>query len=160
MGLDDVSRLQLIVPMMALLVTIVASGPASLVSFYAWKGALVRLTKGQPVGPARWIGMVALALTGGPLVYCLLLVTSLPGVAGTLGLVLVAVVAVSAHLHAAYRVECIREVSAQAELTGELAAVQPSFVGATRGRSLLLAGSVLLAWCMVAGMFAVQACAR
>jgi hypothetical protein len=170
MGLDDLSNMLLMLPLLALLVTVVVSAPASLASYVAWKWALARVADRRAVGLARALALAALAPTGGPVAYDVLLAVTLPGLVATLALALVTALAGGALVHAAYRAECIRELAKDRELSDALAGIPqagdrpsqiyeagsaiqlPAFVGATRRRSLVLAGIVLSAWGLVAAL--------
>lgn len=174
MGIDDLSGLQLLLPMLALLITTAVSAPASLVSHGAWKWSLARIADRRGVGLPRTVGMVALVATGAPAAYCLLLWTTFPGALATLGLAIVTAAAVWALIGAAYRAERIRAASADRRLLDTLSSVPhagnrraqlddaakacalPSFTGTTRRRSLVLAGVVLLAWLFVAAAVATR----
>jgi hypothetical protein len=145
MGLDDLSAFQLIVPMLALLVTLILSGPASLASYLAWKWSLSRIGNGRVLRPARAVSVVALVVTGAPVAYSVSLLTIWLGLGGTLALMAVVALAAAGLVHAAYRVECIRQLAQERELANELSneallsSSTPSFAGATRRRSLILA---------------------
>jgi hypothetical protein len=175
MGLDDVSRVQFMVPLLALLVTGAVSGPASIASLMAWKWSLSRIAQLQGVGPAGVMSLVALIAAGFPAAYCVFLAGSMVAVpTSAFGVVLVAGVALAALGHAAYRCVCIHEVAGDRKLAHVLSRVPhagdrqaqleqvaaasavPSFVGATRRRSLVLAGIVFAAWGLVAALLAVR----
>jgi hypothetical protein len=163
MGLDDLSAFQLVVPMLALLVTLVLSGPASLASYLAWKWSLSRIGNGRVLCPARAVSVVALVVTGAPVTYSVPLLRILPGLGGTFALIGVVALTAAALVHAAYRVECIRKLAADRELADALSnetspsSCRPSFAGATRRRSLILAAMALLPWAFAYALLAATA---
>jgi hypothetical protein len=157
LGLDGLSRIELVLPMLALLVTLVVSGPATLVSYLAWKCARARVRGGFGVRVPRALCLGALVVAGGPTAYSGLLATQLPGLAATLGLVFVTSLSAFALGHAAYRAACIRLLAdARRFEETETASRLSSFTEATRRHSLLLAGGVLAAWLFCAVLLAAR----
>jgi len=163
MGLDDLGTLQFFLPMLAFLLTLIISGPATLLSYGAWKWSLSRLANGRSVRASRVASLLALVLTGLPTAYTLALMVSLLGPWGVLGLLLVLALALLALVHAAFRDESIREMGADPELAENLArlpevsdrqawlrdagrAALPSFAGATKSQTLKRAATVALFW--------------
>jgi hypothetical protein len=164
MGLDDLPRLQHVLPLLALMVTVLVSGPATLLSYGAWRWSLARLAQGHRVGGARVGSVVALALTGLPTAYSLALVAAIPGLWGVAELLVVLALALLALVHAAFRDETIRAMNEDPALSEKLAALDvweraawlrgagraalPTFAGTTKRRTLKHAAMAGLVWFM------------
>jgi hypothetical protein len=162
MGLDDLGWVEFAVPVLALLITLLVSGPATLLSYGAWKLSRSLLAKGHGVSVSRVASVLALAVTGLPITYTLALVLSFPGFLGVAGLLLVLTLALVALVHAAFRDESIRTMGADQELAEKLAPLEvwerevwfreagrnalPSFTGTTRRRALKRAATAALLW--------------
>jgi hypothetical protein len=162
MGLDDLPRLQLALPLLALLVALLVDGPATLLSYGAWKWSLSLLSKGQGGRVSRLASMLALALTGLPAAFTLAMVAGLPGPLGVAGLLVVLALALLALVHAAFRDESIRAAGDDRDLAKKLAAMEvweraawlrgagrtslPSFTGTTKRRTLKHAATAALVW--------------
>src|SRR5688572_8261537 len=160
MGLDDLWMVGLAVPLVALFVTLLVSGSATLLSYGAWKWSRSLLAKGRGVSASRVASVLALAVTGLPPAYTLRLILSFPGFLGVAGLLLVLALALAALVHAAFRDESIRAMGADRELAEKLAALEvwerevwlrdagraafPAFAGTTKRRALKHAATATL----------------
>jgi hypothetical protein len=162
MGLDDLWRVQVALTLVALVLTLFVGGVVTLLSYAAWRWALLMLVKGSAVGTARLLSVLALGFAGLPLVYTLGVMSSFPGYLALAGLVLTLALALAALVHAAFRDESIRHLSADGELAETVARLDPwerpvwlreagrlalpSFMGVTRRRALKRAAMVAFVW--------------
>jgi hypothetical protein len=162
MGLDDLGRLQHVLPLLALLLALLVGGPATLLSYGAWRWSLSLLVNGRGLRASRVASVLALLLMGLPTAYTLALVAAIPGPFGVAGLLVVLAFTVLALVHAAFRDEAIRALGADQELAEKLASLDvlereawllgagrgslPSFAGTTRRRTLKHAATAALVW--------------
>jgi hypothetical protein len=162
MGLDDLPRLQLALPLVALFFGLLVDGPATLLSYGAWKWALLLLGQGQGVRVSRVASILALALTGLPTAFTLALLVAIPGPLGVAGLLVVLALALLALVHASFRDESIRAMGEDQELKEKLGSMEvweraawlrgagraslPSFTGTTKRRTLKHAATAALVW--------------
>jgi hypothetical protein len=167
MGLDDLGVLKLVLPLLALLLTLFVSGPATILSYGAWKWSRSELVKGHGLQAPRVASVLALVVTGLPAAYAIwllvLLLLAFPGHLGVAAMLPVLAIVLLALVHAAFRAESIREIAENLELAENLSrlpdvavreawlsdagrAALPSFAGTTKRRALKRAAKVALAW--------------
>lgn len=162
MALDDLWRAQLALALVAFLFTLFVSGSVTLLSYGAWRWALLMLVRGRSVGRARLLSVPALSFAGLPLAYTLGLMVSFPGLFGTAGLLFVLALALVALVHAAFRDESIRHLSGDQQLAETVARLDeweragwlreagrlalPTLTGATKRRTFKRAATVALVW--------------
>jgi hypothetical protein len=164
MGLDDLDGFVMGLMILPIALTLVLSGPVTIVSYAAWRWALSRIASQKGTAPARALSVSCLILTALPPVYAFGFVL---GVAPTAALVLmqlaVTVAGAVPLVHAAFRDQSIAEASSDSKLRESLASVPyaagrqglilvtarehayPRFAGATRRRALRNALVVLAA---------------
>ena len=103
MGLDDLGVLKLVLPMLALLLTLFVSGPATLLSYGAWKWSLSELVKGHGLRASRGASVLALVVAGLSAAYTLwvlvLLLVAFPGHLGVAAMLPVLAIVFLALVH-------------------------------------------------------------
>jgi hypothetical protein len=158
MGLDDVDNLARAIAVFALVTAVFVGAGAVFLSVYAFRWSLRLVAEHRSVRPAQILSTAVLIVSG------------LPGAVGVAALLftpmlgLVAVPALAAVIHAAYRDECIRKIGKNRALARALSNVPhaakrsehirtaledfelPRFTGQTRRRALLRTLAVVGAW--------------
>lgn len=164
MGLHDLDGFVMGLMLLPVALTLVLSGPATILSYAAWRWALHRIASRQSTAPARALSVLCLILAALPPVYAFGFVLGIvPTVEFVLMQLAITAASVVPLVHAAFRDQSIVEASSDSKLRESLASIPyaagrqrlivvtareqayPRFAGATRRRALRNALIVLAA---------------